>query len=308
MVATFESYDRVISLIGKYIGSTISVPELSHLLDVKPTTLNARFRRQQAEVITLGRTNYVSCDLALRLAQMHKYALLGWPTLQEASRLTNVKDVTIKARCEKGKVEGYLDLTKRLRINPAQLKQLSLDLHKPKCREIPSPLKTAAHIELDRATIPPGNRRGTNGVSRQPPGAPPLEASEKSTKQRVEGDDGVSEVHSFLLPPAPEPKLVLITNKDYGLPAAGNESALERSKPNLTKKKSKRSGYLDYDPDRPFSISDCSIGKAIRYGQYFGTVLKVIDDSFNPKIKVAFPNHQESLMREVLLMVERRRK
>ena len=113
-----EAYERVVSEIEEHRGSVISVPALSKLLGVKPTTLNARFRRERVEVQTVGRTNFIPYELALRLAELHKYALFGWPTLQEASALTTVKDGTLKARCEKGKLQGYVDLTKRLRVNP----------------------------------------------------------------------------------------------------------------------------------------------------------------------------------------------
>ena len=124
MVTRPEAYERVVSVIEKCRGSIISVPDLSKLLGVKPTTLNAKFRRERVEVQTVGRTNYIPYELALRLAELHKYALFGWPTLQEASAITTVKDGTLKARCEKGKLEGYIDLTKRLRVNPADLEML----------------------------------------------------------------------------------------------------------------------------------------------------------------------------------------
>src|SRR5258708_22037043 len=111
-----DSYVEVISAIQKDRASSISVPDLSDLLGVNPTTLNARFRRQQIAVRTIGRTNFVPLELALDLAELHKYSLIGWPTVQQASQLTGVKTGTIKARCEKGQLEGHIDLTKRLRL------------------------------------------------------------------------------------------------------------------------------------------------------------------------------------------------
>jgi hypothetical protein len=63
---------------------------------------------------------------------------------------------------------------------------------------------------------------------------------------------------------------------------------------------------LVYDPLRPFSLSVCSPGKAVRYGQYVGTVLGLIDDPYIPRIKVAFPEHEEPAMREVLLVVDKK--
>src|ERR1019366_3460373 len=64
------------------------------------------------------------CDQALQLVELHRYALIGWPTLLAASKLTHVKPGTLKARCEKGRLEGHVDLTKRLRLNPAELEEL----------------------------------------------------------------------------------------------------------------------------------------------------------------------------------------
>src|SRR5438309_167787 len=110
-----SSYDKVVSTIEGHGDSKISVPTLSQLLGVKTTTLNARFRRTQIAVRTIGRTNYVPLEIAVNLAALHKYALLGWPTLQQASLITHVRPLTLKARCEKGQLEGHLDLTKRLR-------------------------------------------------------------------------------------------------------------------------------------------------------------------------------------------------
>src|ERR1039457_85679 len=104
----------IISRIATYGSSSIPVPALSKLLRVKTTTLNARFRREQIPLRTVGRTNYLPCDQALRLVEMHRYALIGWPTLLAASRMTHVKPGTLKARCEKGRLEGHVDLTKQI--------------------------------------------------------------------------------------------------------------------------------------------------------------------------------------------------
>ena len=122
--AASGTFTEVISAIQRAEAPSISVPQLSKFLGVKTTTLNARFRREQTALKTVGRTNFISRDLALHLAELHKYALIGWPTLQQASRLTGVKPGTIKARCEKGRLEGHVDLTKRLRINPFELENL----------------------------------------------------------------------------------------------------------------------------------------------------------------------------------------
>ena len=44
------------------------------------------------------------------------------------------------------------------------------------------------------------------------------------------------------------------------------------------------------------------------YGQYVGTVLGLIDDPYNPKIKVAFPEHEHPAMREVSLIVDKKKR
>src|SRR5438128_282259 len=123
-LTTSNSYDKVVFILESRNGSTVSVPELSRLLRVKTTTLNARFRRARISVCTVGRTNFVPSGIALNLAAHHKYALMGWPTLQEAGQLIHIKPATLKARCEKGLLEGHLDLTKRLRLNPAELEHV----------------------------------------------------------------------------------------------------------------------------------------------------------------------------------------
>jgi hypothetical protein len=108
------------------------------------------------------------------------------------------------------------------------------------------------------------------------------------------------------LPPAPEPKIRILNAEDYGI------RDLE-SPPKTVAQPPKRSGCgptkptrLVYDPLRPFPLSVCSPGKAITYGRYVGTILGLIDDPYNPKIKVAFPEHEHPAMREVLLVVGRK--
>jgi len=64
----------IVSRITAYGSSSIPVPALSQLLGVKSTTLNARFRREQIPLRTVGRTNYLPCDQALQLVELHRYA------------------------------------------------------------------------------------------------------------------------------------------------------------------------------------------------------------------------------------------
>jgi hypothetical protein len=78
--------------------------------------------------------------------------------------------------------------------------------------------------------------------------------------------------------------------------------------PQRSEQAHERSPCLVYDPLKPFSLSACSPGIAIRYGQYVGTVLGLIDDPYSPRIKVAFPEHEHPAMREVLLAVDKKKR
>jgi hypothetical protein len=111
----------------------------------------------------------------------------------------------------------------------------------------------------------------------------------------------------FVFHPAPKPKIETIGPKEYGLPEV-------ESQPQPISQPRHRSGdarqeppCLVYDPLKPFSLSACSLGKAIIYGQYVGMVLELIDDPYIPKIRVAFPEHAELAMREVLLVVDKKK-
>jgi len=280
---TRDTYAQIISGIQKHQASTISVPQLSKLLGVKSTTLNARFRRQQTALRTIGRTSFVPVELALNLAALHKYALLGWPTLQEASYLTGVKAGTIKARCEKGRLEGYRDLTKRLRINPAALENLAPRIAQEYCQE------SASQVQRQRA------------------GANPSSSGEDRTREWTEKRDRptLRRFEPFDLGPAAEPYISIITPRDYGLEEAEPQQQVRVEKRKSQSRKNKYFGCLSYDPDRPFSISECAVGQSIRYGHHAGTILKVIHDPFSPKILARFPDHEHPLMKEVLLTVEK---
>jgi hypothetical protein len=256
-LSTSNSYEQVVSFIESRNGSGIAVPELSRLLGVKTTTLNARFRRAHIPVRTVGRTNFVPAEVAISLAALHRYALMGWPTVQAASQVIGIKPCTLKARCEKGQLEGHLDLTKRLRINPLELEHVSL------CRQKKRPLENGADFK--------------------------------------------HEPQCFRLHPAPPPEIKILSAADYGLPDIDIPKGPNGGRSKHSNGEHKRSGYLSYDPDKVFSVSDCFVGKTIRYGQYDGTITKVLDDPFCPRIKVHFRQHPHPLMGEVLLAVGKRR-
>jgi hypothetical protein len=298
---TFDSYAQVITAIQTNRASSISVPDLSKLLAVKSTTLNARFRREQIAVKIVGRTNFVPLALALEMAELHKFALIGWPTLQQASQLTGVKAGTIKARCEKGRLEGYIDLTKRLRINPGELEKQHLN----KAWE--------QDKQAGRQTQAPIVRGGRSNRKRNGQPSPasvqvgdPFHATWPNL---VEPTNQCAEwippkARPFVLPPAPEPGIRVVTGKDYALRETEDRPQIRVGlQPRQTTRK--KSGRLNYDPERPFSVTECAVGRSIRYGQYDGTIVKIIDDPFSPKIQVKFPEHEHPLMRDVLLIVER---
>jgi len=300
-ISQTDPCSAIISRIASYGSSSIPVPALSKLLGVKSTTLNARFRRKQTPLRTVGRTNYLPCDQALQLVELHRYALIGWPTLQAASKLTDFKPATLKARCEKGRLEGHIDLTKRLRLNPAELEEL---------RSATCPaevnLKTPRFGTRAEAPARQNNAKAPN----------PAEIKEEARFSEVKGAVdtprlGPVERTPFAhgkaaLPPAPEPKIEIIGPKDYGLPEGENQPQTVNRPPQRSAGAHKQAPCLVYDPLRPFSLSVCSPGKAVRYGEYVGTVLGLIDDPYIPRIKVAFPEHEEPAMREVLLVVDKK--
>lgn len=235
---------------------------------------------------TIGRTNFIPVELALDLAAVHKYALLGWPTLQQASHLTGVKTGTIKAKCEKGRLEGHKDLTKRLRINPADLEILASQTAEDSSKESASRVQARGF----RAKLTSAGQRRRRGRG----------------TEKIDGRS-LQRSQPYVLGPAVEPHISVITPRDYGLLEAEPEREVRVEKRDGRKAKQKYSGCLIYDPDRPFCVSECGVGQSIRYERYDGTILKVIDDPFSPKILAKFPNHQHPLMREVLLTVAKSR-
>jgi hypothetical protein len=112
---------------------------------------------------------------------------------------------------------------------------------------------------------------------------------------------------SRLTPPLPALQIELITRKSYRLPEVEeNREAIEQPA-KIHPTASECSPWLDYLPDEPFSISECRAGKEIHYGSNCGTIVKLIDDPFTPRIQVNFPEHPHPAMREVQLIVGRRK-
>lgn len=306
MSAKPDHYAEVVSRIRSHEESSISVPQLAGLLAVKATTLNARFRRLHVPVRTIGRVNYIPLNLALDLASVHKYALLGWPTVEEASRLTDVKGCTIKAKCEKGAVESHMDLTKRLRVNPTALEVLRSSLLDRRSRAGREESSRNGSTILAGALKLPGSKNGSRRNQALPlsPPAPPS----KSVKTRPilrQAAPTQPASRPFVLPPARPLEVRFITAKEYGLPET--EAQVKPAPAKAPANRHKPAGLLCYDPDRPFSLSECAVGKPVRYGEYDGTIVGILDEPFSPKIKVRFPEHRHPLMQEVLLIVEKRR-
>lgn len=302
-ISQTDPCSAIISWIAAYGSSIIPVPALSRLLGVKSTTLNARFRRKQILLRTIGRTNYLPYDQALQLVELHRYALIGWPTLQAASKITDVKPATLKARCEKGRLEGHIDLTKRLRLNPAELEGLCSAASRAEVK-VKAP-RFAAWAKS------PARKNKAKAFA-------PAEMKEEARFSEAKGAIdtlGLGPVErppfahgNFALPTAPKPKIEIIGLEDYGLPEVESPSQTTCPRPQRSEDMQKQPPCLVYDPLRPFSLSVCSPGKAVRYGQYVGTVLGLIDDPYNPKIKVAFPEHDDPVMREVLLVVDKKKR
>ena len=325
-----DLYADAIGRLEKCKDSSIAIPELSSLLRVKSTTLNAKLRRQRIAVQTIGRTNFVPGVLALKLAELHKHALIGWPTLQQASAMSGVKAGTIKARCEKGQLESYLDLTKRLRINPTALDRLQvraptdkpLSSEKPFQEPLPQPLvpterdgppqrtrtvrpRQANAREALRREDLRSSRKADVAAKGRPnadvtPAVSPLRAI-SSNEPRFEAD-----VEPPRVVPA-RPEIVIISRRDYGLPEIEAPTHPQTGPAKVLQKPSKSPGFLTYDPDRPFPISACAVGKWVRYDEYDGKIVAILDDPFSPKIKVLFAEHRHPLMREVLLTVGKRK-
>ncbi len=291
----------IISRIAAYGSSAILVPALSKLLGVKTTTLNARFRRKQIPSRMIGRTNYLPCDQALQLVEVHRYALIGWPTLLAASQITHVKPGTLKAWCEKGRLEGHIDLTKRLRLNPAELEELRSAAWGVEGKSKPPRFGTGAKLPVKKIKAKALTAAEMKGKPRfsEPEGATDTLALGSVERTPLPQDN-------FVLPPAPKPKIAIISPKDYGLPEVESQPQTASRRPERAGDAYKKPPCLVYDPLRPFSLSVCWPGKVIRYGQYVGTVLGLIDDPYNPKIKVAFPEHEHPAMREILLVVDKK--
>ena len=324
---TPDLYTDTINRLQVCRDSSISIPELSRLLGVKSTTLNARLRRQRIAVRTVGRTNFVPGDLALKLAELHKHALIGWPTLRQASQICGIKPGTIKARCEKGQLESCVDLTKRLRINPADLDGLHLHSHRAGVTGTPDHalepgLPTSAqkpsngsedHSETvylhaaENQKVPcssprqetPDRPRGMEAVG---PSASPLPASHQNGPK-----NGNSTAHTPLRAALAAHEITVVFQSGHALPEVEKPGTIRLSQAKQPQMECKKPGLLIYDPDEPFCITACAIGSSVRYEEYDGRIVGIIDDPFSPKIKVRFPEHQHPLMREVLLTVGKRR-
>jgi hypothetical protein len=229
--------------------------------------------------------------------ELHRYALIGWPTLLDASRITAVKPGTLKAMCEKGRLEGHVDLTKRLRLNPTELSNL---------RTVGSAGEAKSQQICARAATRRSARPVKAAVSaRMDPISQPEVSTDTAEPDNV--DTNPSPRDGLGLAWAANSEVIIIRSQDPGLPDPGYQPRTAKQPPEHPEAAQTHSGRLVYDPLRPFSLSVCKAGYGIIYGQYVGTILGIIDDPYTPKIKVAFPEHEHPAMREVLLIVGKRK-
>ena len=273
---------------------------------------NGKGHAQRLSIVDLG---------VNKLAELHKHALIGWPTLRQASEMSGVKVGTIKARCEKGQLRSYRDLTKRLRINPSELDGLHLRLRTTK--------PTPGEARFKAPTPPPM----VQGI-KQTPGTVYLEHGgiRKAPRSSASGEvqtkcREIGWPESNLLPADPfnkpqidqggvrtplrgvqvNPPIKVISRRDYGLPEVENPSSLRAGQTTQPQRQGRTTGFLNYNPDKPFSIAACVVGKTVRYDDCDGMIVGIVDDPFSPQIKVRFAAHHNPLMREVLLIVGKRR-
>jgi hypothetical protein len=186
-------------------------------------------------------------------------------------------------------------------LNPAELEELGAAACLAEAKLKPPQFGTWAKLparKIKAKALPPAEMKEAARLS---------EATGATDKPRLgRGEKTPLARGDFVLPPAPNPKIAIIGPKDYGLPEVESQPQTASQRPQRSADAPNKPPCLIYDPLRPFSLSVCSPGKVIRYGPYFGTVLGLIDDPYIPKIKVAFPEHDEPAMREVLLVVDKK--
>jgi hypothetical protein len=74
------------------------------------------------------------------------------------------------------------------------------------------------------------------------------------------------------------PEIRVISERDYGLQERGGQRQ-KLAEPKRPGKERSSPEALTYNPDCPFPISACAVGKTIRYDNYSGTY-GIIDDPF----------------------------
>ena len=79
-LAQTDPFRAIISRIAAYGSAEHPGSRTFQAIRSQDPTLNAR-RRKQIPLRTIGRTNYCRAMQALQLVRLHRYALIGWPTL-----------------------------------------------------------------------------------------------------------------------------------------------------------------------------------------------------------------------------------
>jgi len=330
-----SNYEKVISEIKKYEGGLISVIKLSNLLGVSSETINARLRRENANVKTVVRTNYISTYKALELTEVHKYALLNWITLKEASQITNVQVATLKLRCRNGLLEGHHDLTKRIRVDPLNLsakpkkrKTLEYEIAEepflPKSNinmfVFPIDLIWAEWLEPDYAIPPPLEASKVKILTKKnyviPP---PLETTKVkiltdvkntiSVPLEVSKEKILPEVNNTKPPETKYMEVRILTAKDYGIYEP------EVIPPHLSKEFKKISGKNEksvekypifYNPNNPPTKSECVRGSSIKYLSKTGIIEDIFEDDLKRlQIKVRFSEENEDEFNHMNLLIRR---
>ncbi|MGP8237112.1 MAG: hypothetical protein ACLQVW_17125, partial [Limisphaerales bacterium] len=165
--------------------------------------------------------------------------------------MTEINPGTLKAWCEPGRLEGHIDLTKRLRLNPAEIGKLHprVSMGKPHATDP----RTAARprIQLTQTTVP---------------GDPEIKRPEQSVESERALDAGEVELAA----------------ERHVLPAPASLREARGQESRGSPDKQGQPARLAYDPSMPFSISVCSPGRVILYDRYVGTILGLIDDPYAP--------------------------
>lgn len=285
-------YEEVRNLVGGFPDALVSVPYLGRLLEVDSPTLNAKLRRDKIKVTLNGRTSYIPKDLALKLVEGHKYALMGWITVKEAGALIGIRPETIKARCNTGRLNGYVDLTKRLRVNPEDIRGIRLRDGSLTGVVVDVPIDEGRHKEVERKPLEESGIKYT--------GENPDEEENPAHYEDIQVQTPIPVPPVLPVPRSPEiSEIKIITARDYGL----LERAVQSSEVTVPKAVSFKeaeeyvSDELVYDPDCPPTIKECTPGRKMVESRNRRREYTIegfdLSNPFQPIVKVSFEDPEE---------------